>query len=448
MMKDLHGVGTHVARMIKLALAGCLLLCLGGIAACSSNSEEVVQIKIKAPRTGHDVVFDESITQIDQVLERMARSFEENYDGAKVDVAVEIFEQNQYDTAVTQAVGTEESPDILYGDFFNTSTYIHGGNVVPLDDVLDDQLEQDLFSYLLQMSTVNDHLYLMPYLSRQNVIAYNKDLFRQAGLDAFIRDDAIASWTLNEWTFILDRLAESLPEATYPLMMYAASSQGDTHIMTLLRAAGSPFFDEEGHFDLETPEGVEALRWIQSGVDRNWFPPHSENLEIEDCSSLFREGQLAIYMVNNASLGRYGDTVGLVDFPDGGDGCATSFISGFEVFDNGDPQKVQIAKDFLTYVYHTEELMDLSAGTLPASSRVAAKYGDDILAFDLFAENRSKVVDFMGGNPDMRAVREIFHTCIHEMLTGATTPEETAAILDERCNAAIDEGRANSQLHP
>ena len=30
---------------------------------------------------------------------------------------------------------------------------------------------------------------------------------------------------------------------------------------------------------------------------------------------------------------------------------------------------------------------------------------------------------------------------------GKTTPEECAALLDERCNAAIDEGWAKSQLH-
>lgn len=99
------------------------------------------------------------------------------------------------------------------------------------------------------------------------------------------------------------------------MMMYAGSSQGDTHIVTLLRSAGSSIYDDTGHFNLSAPEGIAALRWIQEGVGRGWFPPHAENLEIEDCSSLFRQGQLAIYMVNNASITRYGDTVGLVNFP-------------------------------------------------------------------------------------------------------------------------------------
>ena len=55
--------------------------------------------------------------------------------------------------------------------------------------------------------------------------------------------------------------------------------------MTLLRSAGSDIYDEAGHFNLSASEGVSALRWIQDGVGRGWFPPHAENLEIEDCSS-------------------------------------------------------------------------------------------------------------------------------------------------------------------
>lgn len=187
---------------------------------------------------------------------------------------------------------------------------------------------------------------------------------------------------------------------------------------------------------------------MQEGVDRGWFPPHAENLEIEDCSSLFRSGQLAIYMVNNASIGRYEDTIGLVNFPDGeGEGCATTFISGFEVFDNGDPEKVQVAKDFLAHVYNSEELMAYAAGTLPASQAAAEQYGDDILLFDEFLENRKNVVDFTGSNPDTRAIREIFHKRMYDLLIGHTTPEETARLLDEECNQAIDEGVASSTLH-
>lgn len=446
--------GKSPARAVKAFLACVLALAFLTIplTACTKlpdTGSSEVNLVIKVPRTGHDVVFDDSIEQIEQVIQMMADDFSENYEKANVNIDLQVFEQNQYDEAIANTLGTDKAPDIIYGDYFNISTYIHSGYVVPLDDIITPEMEDDIFDYLWGMSYIEDHYYMMPFLARQNILAYNKEMFREAGLEGFIEDGKITSWSLDEWTYILDALADSLPEAAYPMMMYANSSQGDTHIMTLLRSAGSSFFDDDGHFNLSTPEGIEALRWIQDGVDRGWYPPHCENLEIEDCSSLFRSGQLAIYMVNNASISRYGDSVGLVNFPGPDeDGCTTTFVSGFEVLDNGDAQKLQVAKDFISYVYGSKELMSYAAGTLPASSAVSDEYGDDISYFDLFLANRSNVVDFTGSNPDTRAVREVFYKRIHDLLTKKATPEETAALIDEECNAAIDEGVANSTLHP
>lgn len=435
-------------RTTRLLLSFVLVVTMGIPFGCTTNdASDAVHVLVKVPRTGHSVVFDDSITQIDQAIARMAERFEQDYDRPVV-VDIEVFEQSQYDEVIVDAFDTDVAADILYGDYFNMSTYIHSGRVVPLDSVVTDEVRASVFDYLWDMSTIDGKVYMMPYLGRQNVLAYNKELFRQAGLDAFIEEGVIQSWSLDEWTYILDELAKSLPEASYPLMMYAGSSQGDTHIMTFLRSAGSSFFDESGHFALSQPEGVAALRWLQEGVSRGWFPPHCENLEIEDCSSLFRQGQLGIYMVNNASITRYGDTIGLVNFPGPDeDGCATTFVSGFEVFDNGDAEKVQVAKDFLSYVYANEELMSYAAGAMPASLSVSDRYRDDIPSFDLFHANRHNVVDFTGNNPDTRAIREIFHRVIHDLLMGTITPEEAAAQLDDRCNAAIDEAIETSTLH-
>lgn len=443
-----RGGASLVARAGAVLFAGALASALAIMPSCAPSADEPVHLLVKVPRTGHDVVFDDSISYIDQVIERMAEDFERSYGKADVRIEVEVFEQNQYDSAIVDAFDTDEAADVLYGDYFNISTYIHTGRVVPLDDVATPQVRASVFDDLWDRSSVEGRIYMMPYLERQNVLAYNKELLRQAGLDAFIAEGEIQAWSLAEWTQVLDTLAANLPDGCYPMMMYAASSQGDTHIMTLLRAAGSAFFDDGGHFNLSTPEGVAALAWLQDGVARGWFPPHSENLEIEDCSSLFRQGQLAIYMVNNASISRYGDTIGLVNFPGPDeDGCATRFVSGFEVFDNGDARKVQVAKDFLSFVYGSDELMAYAAGTLPASRAAAERYGSDIPSFKQFLENRHNVVDFTGSNPDTRAVREVFYMHIHDLLMGTLTPEEAAACIDADCNRAIDEGVAASTLH-
>lgn len=428
-----------------LAAAGALPL--AGCSGLSFTGAAPVRLVIKVPRTGHDVVFDDSISQVEMVIQGMADEFQRTY-ARPVDVEVIVFEQNQYDEAVEGSFDTDKSPDVLYGDYFNISTYIRTGRVVPLDDVATPAIRDDLFDDLWNMGVVEGRAYMMPYLARQNVLAYNKEMFRNAGLGEFIAEGEITAWSLSEWTRILDALSASLPEGSFPMMMYAGSSQGDTHIVTLLRSAGSDIYDEAGHFNLSASEGVSALRWIQDGVGRGWFPLHAENLEIEDCSSLFRQGQLAIYMVNNASITRYGDAVGLVNFPGpDADGSATAFASGFQIFDNGDAEKLQVARDFLSFVYGDGHWLDYAAGAIPASKRVSDRYGADIPFYDLFRANAGNVWDFTGNNPDTQSVRDIFYTGIHDLLMGKTTPEECAAFLDERCNAAIDEGWAKSQLH-
>lgn len=448
-MSSRRNMAPRVRALLAAALA-CIAACAVAACAlgCAGPGEDRVHLLVKVPRTGHDVVFDDQIAYADQVISIMVEEFQKTPEGRNVDVEIEVFEQNRYDAAVAEEFGTDKSPDILYGDYFNMSTYIHTGRVVPLDEVATDEVRDDIFDYLWGLSSAGGRVYMMPYLVRQNVLAYNKELFRRAGLGDYIADGRISSWSLEEWTYILDTLADRLPVGTYPMMMYAASSQGDTHIMTLLRSAGSSFFDESGRYNLNTPEGVAALAWIQDGVEKGWFPPHAENLEIEDCSSLFRQGQLAVYMVNNASISRYDDTIGLVNFPGPGEaGCATVFVSGFEVFDNGDPAKVQAAKDFLSFVYGSEEMLSYAAGTLPASKSVSAAYSDQILSYELFQENYVNVVNSTGSNPDTLATRDIFYRCIHELLMGNATPEETAELIDRECNEAIDAGWAASVLH-
>jgi multiple sugar transport system substrate-binding protein len=260
----------------------------------------------------------------------------------------------------------------------------------------------------------------------------------------------IQNWTIDEWTEIFDTLAEKLPTGSYPMAMYGKNNQGDTHIMSLIRSFGSTIFDENGNFNFETEEAIEALTWIQDGVDKGWYPPHPENLEITDMQELFCNNQLVFYLYNIANRGLIDDLddYGFVNFP--GD-IATSFITGFEVFDNGNDAKVQAAKDFLKYIYETDEWLELSAGNIPVSKKVAAQYGDQIEMLNEFMENNSHVIDFMNNSPNWQgnetSVRSVFWPNIHDLLMKDITPEECAKNLDTACNEALEIGRENSTLH-
>lgn len=171
---------------------------------------------------------------------------------------------------------------------------------------------------------------------------------------------------------------------------------------------------------------------------------------MKDCSELFANNQLAIYMFNNANRALYSNLnyYGFVNYPGN---IATTFINGFEVFDNGDNGKVQAAKDFLKYLYETEEWLELSAGNIPVSKTVLAKYANRITMLTDFSANSVHVVDFMRNSPNWQgrddSFRSVFWPNIHRLLAGAITPEECARKLDSACNAALASGRRDSTLH-
>lgn len=436
-------------KIIAAMLA--LVLCTSLMTGCNTKAKEDVTLIIKVPNLVLNSVSRPDIIDSSIFLQQAGEVFAAQYEDANVTIRVESFEYIDETMAITDSFDTEDATDILYEGYFNMASYLHTGRVVPLDDIISDELRNDIDDASWAMSMANGKTYMMPFLSMQNILIYNKELFQECGLEQYIADTVtIQNWTLEEWTDILDTLAEELPEQTYPMMMYGKNNQGDTHIMSYIRAFGSTIFDADGHFDFENESAVEALEWIQSGVDKGWYPPHAENLELSDSTELFSNGQLAIYVFNNANFSLYDniDNYGYVNFPGN---VATSFVTGFEVFDNGDELKVQVAKDFIQFIYENDEWLELSAGNIPVSKRVSDKYQDQIIMLDEFTQNAENVVDFMNNSPNWQgndtSVRSVFWPNIHDLLSKSITPEECAKRLNEDCNAALDTGWENSVLH-
>ena len=430
------------SRKIVVWLA--VILLVASLAGCVGDplSKPAVTLIVKTPTLTMNSVGHSDIETAEMFLEYAAERFTASYEKADVNIRVEVFDYTDENDAIAGAYGTDDAVDLLYEGYFNMASYVSGGHVVSLDDIISDELRTDISEATWAQSTKNGKTYMMPYLSMQNILIYNKELFQLCGLERFCTDElVIQNWSIEEWETILDTLAAKLPDETYPLLMYGNNNQGDTHLMSFIRSHGSTIFAPDGSFDFETPEAVQGLKWIQDGVERGWYAPHPELLEIMDLQQLFQADRLAIYMFNNANYMLYEnieERYGFVNFPSN---LATSFITGFEVFDNGDEMRIQVAKDFLKYIYEDEELMDISAGNIPESKRVAEKYADEIVMLRQFSENADNVIDFMNSSPNWQgqdnSVRSVFWPHIHELLAGNTTPEECAANLNRDCNAAI-----------
>lgn len=435
--------------MKKLLIAILALLSAVLFAGCGSPfaARPEVTLIVKVPTIRLAPKMDpDTITSYD-FLVKAANDFAANYQAARVTVNVVEFAPTEQQSEIDGCFDTAGATDVFYADFFYSETYVHTGRVVPLDDIITDEIRADIAANFWQMCQLDGKTYMMPFLYRQNVLGYNKDLFRACGLAKYCSDrDEVQTWTPAEWAEILSTLEARLPANKYAIMLYALNNQGDTHIMSYIRSQGSQIFAPDGSVHISTPEGIAGLRWIKHIYDSGYTPPHAEKLEILDNHDLFVNGQLALYIVNEATESIYDFDCGYVNFPAPSGGITTNFNTGFEVFDNGDPARLAAAKAFVKYIYETDWL-DYSAGSIPCSQRVAERHAGDLVGVQKYLANAATGVHFTGGNPNWPGVRQVFYPTIRRLLTGEYTPEEAAAALDRDCNAAIAAGRQSSKLH-
>lgn len=418
----------------------------------SEDQKEEIKLTIKVPVLQTSSYKDSNVKSAYDLVKKLADNFEEQYKEANVKVDVIEFEKDEEDNQIIGCFDTNEAADVLYEEYFNMSTYVHTGKVIPLDDIITEDIRNDIDNNYWDVSKLNGKTYMMPYLGMQNTLCYNKDLFKEVGLEKYVTDeDVVQNWSLEDWDIILSTLQKKLPENVYPMLMYAKNEMGDTHVITLLRSRGSTFFDENGRVKITTPEGIAAVKWLMDCNEKGYFPANATNIEINDCYDLFMNGQLAIYINNsvlNDTLEKSGVNYGNVNFPSvDGKGFNTTFLTGFEVFDNGNEEKLKIAKDFIKYIYETDDLLDYSAGAIPCSNAVATRFAKELEKEQKYIDNSKQGWNFTGNTPEWRKVRAVFYKDIKQLLAGEKTPEEIAKLIEDDCNKAIEEGYASSKLH-
>ena len=438
-------------KKLNLLIIVLIMFCVT-LVGCGKKEKESVKITIKVPIIAMECVTDDEIKQSDQFLQKAWDAFSTQYDKYDVSSDIIVFEQTDYEGSITNDYGTSNAADLLYGGYFNISGYVHDGYAVPLDDIITNEIRDDFDESMWQVSSINGKTYLMPYLNLQNVLCYNKDMFRECGLDAYISDkQEIQGWSLEDWEIIYSTLEEKLGDGKFVMPFYAKNNQGDTHIMVQLRVKGSKFFDENGRFHLNTPEGIAALQWIKDNYDNGYYPANCEDLEINDCTALFANGQIAFGLFNTAlaqTYDVYDFEKGYANFPAvNPEGACSTFVTGFMAFDNGDSKKLEVTKDFIKFIYENEQWLDYSAGGIPCSKGTAARHGSEVFMGDMFAENNKYVVDYQQNNPNWLGVRAAFFPHIHALLTGEETAAQAAEGLDADCNAAIEQGYTNSKIH-
>ena len=113
----------------------------------------------------------------------------DDYNKSQDKVHVEAVFQGSYEESIVKfkaVSGTKEVPDLVQMNDISTSFMYKSGSVIPMSDFIEKDSnfdENKLEDVLLNYYRINGNLYSMPFNSSTAILVYNKNAFREVGLD-------------------------------------------------------------------------------------------------------------------------------------------------------------------------------------------------------------------------------------------------------------------------
>ncbi|AXM87752.1 ABC transporter substrate-binding protein [Anoxybacillus ayderensis] len=157
------------------------------LVGCNDRNEETTS-KAKeeksSPKT--EVIFWHAMSGD---LEKALNEIVNDFNASQKDIEVKPVFQGTYEEALTKfnaVAGTKDSPTIMQTFEIGTKYMIESGKIEPIQTFIDQegydvsQWEKNIVNYY----TVNGKIYSMPFNSSTPVLIYNKDAFKEVGLDS------------------------------------------------------------------------------------------------------------------------------------------------------------------------------------------------------------------------------------------------------------------------
>src|SRR5215831_9276682 len=168
--------GTRRLRAVGFAAA---FLAVALVAACSSSSNNNNSATAN-PDDGTALTM-----WVRSATDQFSKALVDAYNaGHKNKVSLTIIPNDNYLTKVGTAAGSNSLPDILASDVVYTPNYTKQGL---FQDITSELKALPYYSSVapshLAVATLNGKIYAVPHKLDSSVLFYNKDLFRQAGLD-------------------------------------------------------------------------------------------------------------------------------------------------------------------------------------------------------------------------------------------------------------------------
>lgn len=448
-------------KLVSSLLIGAVAL--GALSGCATKSEAAQSEAVNQTEQPVELVFWHSMGgKGGEAIDALTKQFNASQDTIQVEAQY----QGAYDDAINKlksaALGNA-GPDIMQLYDIGTRWMIDSGYAVPMQGIIDQtgydlsQLEENILAYY----TIDGDLYSMPFNSSTPILYYNKDAFKEVGLDS-----EVAPKNFNEILDFSQKLVKKegsqVQRYGYAMQIYGwffeqfmVKQQLDYADNNNGRSAAATAvaFDQNGG-GLAVMEGWKAL--VDSGVVGN-FGRNGDTTK-----DAFISGKTAMMIGSTASLG---------DIKSGIDGTfelGTAYLPSVNEEDQGgvsigggslwimdkeDVKRQEAAFEFIKFMVSAEAQVAWSKATgyfpitklayeLPEMAEHLAAHPEFNTAINQLHESTGATGAVLSVFPEARASIE---ENIEKMLNGEATPEEALQNSAATINKAVERYNKSNQ---
>lgn len=271
---------------------------------------------------------------------------------------------------VVNMAGGGNKVDAVFGEIDWVPGLVDAGLAAPVRDILAPAFVDDFYPDVLKSFEVEGKPYGIPLYVSPYVLYYNKNLFKQAGLDP-----AKPPRTYNEmlsYAEKLSRLKDAKGNKVYAFGQTTASVPvSGASLTAMIFNFGGQVLDAKGKLAVDNQGFKDAIAMVQS-LDQKGYNP--QNAKLKELRNLFALGQLAMYY--DQSWGFNGvktinpDAVNFTASAEplsGGKGTGQSLLQAhcFILADNGAARRAAVSK-FVEYVISKDVLSSYLRDLTPA----------------------------------------------------------------------------------
>ena len=235
------------------------------------------------------------------IVQDLVPQFNEEYPDITIDIETLTFDQMR-DRLVASFQSSDPNYDLIVVDNPWMVDFADAGFLEPLDNRIADTTEynaEDFFDSLVDITTVDEQRYGVPFYNYALGYIYRADLYEEAGLSA---PETLEEMIANVQGLTTD---EQAGVAMQPQRGYKIFEEWGNWLF----AAGGSIYDEDGNVTLDTPEAAEALEAYIQAYDTA-APANSLNWAFDEAFRSVSSGEAASMVGYNWNLPSLNDEGG------------------------------------------------------------------------------------------------------------------------------------------